>query len=75
VVARLALKVVALHFDVPQLELEGPLAVAQRGDLFLKRVLRVVGLGLALLVLGLSSLRKLGSQSVMRHDSCLCRQM
>jgi hypothetical protein len=75
VVACLALKVVALHLDVPQLQLEGPLTVAQGRDFLLQCVLRVVGLGLALLVLGLSSLGKLGSQSVMRHDSCLCRQM
>lgn len=52
-VAGLPLKVVVLHFDVPKLQLQGPLRVTQGRDLFLKRVLGAVGLGPALLVLGL----------------------
>jgi hypothetical protein len=50
-VAGLALKVVTLDFDVPESHLESPLTFAHGGDLLLQRVLRVVGLGLALLVL------------------------
>lgn len=52
-VARLALEVVVLHLDVAQLQVQGALGVAQGGDLLLQDVLRAVGLGLALLVLGL----------------------
>jgi hypothetical protein len=52
-VARLAFEVVALYFNVAQLHLERSVLVTQRGDLLLQGVLRVVGLGLALLVLGL----------------------
>jgi hypothetical protein len=55
-VARLAFKVVALYLDVPQLELERALSITQCRDLFLESVLCIVGLGLALLVLGLSPL-------------------
>lgn len=54
-IARLALKVVVLDFHVAQLELQRTLGIAQSGDFLLQRVLRVVGLGLALLVLGLSA--------------------
>lgn len=52
-VARLALKVVVLHLDVAELEVQRALGVAQRGDFLLQDALRAVGLGLALLVLGL----------------------
>jgi len=52
-VACLALEVVALYLDVAQPHLKAPLSVAQCGNLFLQGALCVVGLGLALLVLGL----------------------
>lgn len=52
-VAGLALEVVVLDLHVSELELQGSLCVAQAGDLLLEGVLRIVGFGLALLVLGL----------------------
>lgn len=54
-VAGLALKVIVLHLDVAELELQGALCIAQTGDLLLQDVLRTVGLGLALFVLCLQS--------------------
>lgn len=54
-VAGLPLKVVVLHFDVAELELQVPLRVAQGRDLLLQRVLGAVGLGPALLVLCLQA--------------------
>jgi len=54
-VAGLALVLVALDLNVAQPELEGPLGVAQGGDFLLQRVLSVIGLGFALLVLGLDA--------------------
>jgi hypothetical protein len=59
-VARLALEVVVLDLHVAQPELQSALGIAQGGDLLLQRVLRIVGLGLALLVLGLSTCQSPG---------------
>lgn len=50
-VACLTLEIVALDFDVPESHLEGSLTFAHGGNLLLQSVLRIVGLGLALLVL------------------------
>jgi hypothetical protein len=49
--ACLALEIVALYFDVAESHLEGSLTFTHRGNLLLQGVLRIVGLGLALLVL------------------------
>ena len=52
--ARLALEIVVLHFDVPELELQRSLGLAELGDFLLEKILCTSGLGFALLILGLS---------------------
>ena len=54
--ARLALEIVVLHFNVPELKLQGSLGLPELGDFFLEKILRISGLGFALLILGLSNI-------------------